>query len=60
MFIAALFVTVIKWQQSACPSMDESLNKLVHACHELLLSNNEEWTTDTQNNLDESPESYAG
>ena len=32
---------------------------MVHPYHEILLSNEEETTTDTHDNLDESPENYA-
>ena len=34
-FIAALFLIPINWKKLTCPSMDESLNKLVHPCHDL-------------------------
>ena len=49
MFITVSVKTALSCKQSKCPSMGE----LEHPFNGLLLSNEEEWPTDTCNNTDE-------
>lgn len=55
--IYSSFLRAETWKQPRCPSTVEWLSKLRHIqYHGILLSNRKEWTIDTCNNLDESPE----
>lgn len=54
MFILSLFIAAKYWKQPQCPSTGEH-QTVVHSYNGTLLSNKEEQTTETHNNISESP-----
>ena len=59
MFIAAVFIIAIRWEQSKYPSMDEQINKLSYTHTVDSLLNHKEWRNDTHYHLDETWEHFA-
>lgn len=59
LFIASIFVIAKLWKPRKCLSIQECINKLIHAPCGILCSSKKEWTSDVLNNLDGSQGHYA-